>query len=93
MEPKRVSWIKCLLVLSTLLAAAIILALAVGPVPIRPHRLASLLTGAEATASEHAIVFSVRLPRIVLGIVVGGALSVAGLSLLLLLVLGRRSGC
>ena len=73
-----------LAVLATALAVAAVVALATGSerVPFGQivAALAARLTGADTPLSpeQQAIVFDIRLPRILLGIVVGAALSVAG---------------
>lgn len=72
------------LVLAAVLLAVVVVALKVGAVPISVSDLALSLGRAAAgrsdqLASEYRlIVFELRLPRIILGILVGAALSVAG---------------
>jgi iron complex transport system permease protein len=66
------------------LCLAILLALAVGKAPIPPAQVAEMLlarvglASANVTANAETILFQIRLPRIVLAGVVGGALAVAG---------------
>lgn len=70
------------LVMLGLWLVLVLLSLNIGSVPIGPRRSASLLWhgllhGSGGTPAE-VILFSVRLPRILLGSLVGGALAVAG---------------
>lgn len=66
-----------LLALAALLAAALVLALAVGAAPIRPAAVVRALTGG-GDATTRAIVLDLRLPRAVLAALVGAGLAVAG---------------
>jgi iron complex transport system permease protein len=66
--------------LAVLLAVAILLAAAVGAVPIPLHIMAqSLLGRGSLTSDQRVILFAIRLPRILAAVVVGSALSVSGL--------------
>jgi iron complex transport system permease protein len=69
-----------LLVLSLALAAALALSLTLGRYPIPPAALAGRLLGLSGfdSARMEAILFNVRLPRILLACLVGAALSAAG---------------
>ena len=66
------------------LGLAALLALAIGKAPISPAQVAELilaragLAAPDAPANAEAILFQIRLPRIVLAGIVGGALAVAG---------------
>jgi len=71
-ERKLKRWITLIVLLSVILAAISLLALILGPARIP---LAEILHPGQAA---RAILFKVRLPRIVLGFVVGAALGVAG---------------
>lgn len=57
-----------------------IAAVSLGPVQIAPQRVLATLAG-NGTEVEAAIVWQIRLPRLLLGIAVGTALSLAGCSL------------
>jgi iron complex transport system permease protein len=81
MAPNLKTWTTITGVLVFLLAFGVLVSLAVGSVEIPVATLVGLLSGAHEGSSEHAILFSVRLPRVVLGVAVGGALSVAGVLL------------
>jgi iron complex transport system permease protein len=60
--------------------AAVLLGIALGAAPLGPHDLVlGLLGRGEETAT--AIVWSLRLPRVALGLVVGGVLAVSGAAL------------
>lgn len=73
-----------ILVAAVCLLLAALLALAVGKAPIPPAQVAELflarfgLAAPDAPANAEAILFQIRLPRIVLAGIVGGALAVAG---------------
>jgi len=79
---RRVFWICAGLAL--LLIACVVLALTLGAVPVSITNLAvdlgRIITGraGELPSDYRLIIFDLRLPRIVLGILVGAALSVAG---------------
>ncbi|MFF8263567.1 FecCD family ABC transporter permease [Streptomyces virginiae] len=71
-----------LAVLAAALAASAIAGLALGPVRIAPDRVFDIvlggLTGNRPTGAFASIVWDVRMPRILLGAVVGAGLAVAG---------------
>jgi iron complex transport system permease protein len=67
-----------LLVLLVLLALALALSLAVGSRPVGLGTVWGALTGQDVPAADHAAVVGLRLPRTVLGVLVGSALAVAG---------------
>ena len=69
------------------LAAAIGLGLAMGAVDISPAQVVGILldhmgidSGIEFSSTQDAVLWSIRLPRVALGIVVGAALGVAGVA-------------
>ncbi len=68
-------WAFCLLALGVVVLAVASLALLLG---VRPVRLGMVLTSGSL---DHTIVAGVRLPRLVLGLLVGGALGGAGATL------------
>lgn len=55
-----------------------VLALAVGSVSVPASRVIGAITGGDIPATERAIILEIRLPRILLAILVGAGLSVAG---------------
>lgn len=65
-------------VLAALLAAAVVAALALGSVRIPPGQVIDILTGRADASPFRTIVLDVRLPRVLLGIVVGAGLAVIG---------------
>lgn len=79
MRNKRIRLLAIPLLLLAL-AAILLGALCAGAEAIPPHRLLSIILGGPGSI-EHTILFRVRLPRICLGIAVGGALSLAGVML------------
>jgi iron complex transport system permease protein len=75
-----------LLVLALLLLAMALLSLSVGSVPIPLTRVIAALTGTgEPNPADHIIVVDIRLPRVLLALLVGAGLSVAGVALQALL--------
>jgi len=81
MGPRLKTWVAVTLILLIFLLLSALVSLAVGSVKIPVARLFDLLSGVHKGSSEHAIIFAVRLPRILLAIAVGGALSVSGVLL------------
>jgi iron complex transport system permease protein len=73
-------WTAALLILSGLLASVSIVSLCLGPADIAPAGFWPALARGGDTI-ERTILCDVRLPRILLGIAVGGALSLAGVIL------------
>lgn len=67
-----------LIVLLILLVAAIALSLAVGSRPVSLDTVWGALTGQDVPAADRAAVVGLRLPRTVLGLLVGAGLAVAG---------------
>ena len=70
---RRVAWITLLLIL---LAGVILLALAVGETRFSIPELVRILKS--KSGMEYSIVYNIRLPRILLGLATGGALSLSG---------------
>jgi len=67
------------LLLAALLALAVLGGLAAGPIPLSPVRLLrTLLAGPSAEGQAAMVVWSLRLPRLAVGLLVGAALSAAG---------------
>jgi iron complex transport system permease protein len=65
--------------LTAVLVICMVIALAVGSVGVPLTNVVSVCTGVgEATETERAIVLAIRLPRVLLAVVVGAGLSVAG---------------
>jgi iron complex transport system permease protein len=67
-----------LTVLAALLMGALAVGLSAGPSRLTAGEVASVLTGGDAPAAAMDIVLRVRLPRVLLGALVGAALAVAG---------------
>ena len=75
----RLAW--AVLVLSTLLLAVVGVALFVGSARLSPSAVLAVLTGREHTDSVASVVtLSLRLPRILVAMLAGGALAVAGVA-------------
>ncbi len=73
-------WSGWIIFLTALLVIVGLFSLGVGAVHIPLHKVLPLLTKGRGT-SEYAIIFAVRLPRILLGLAVGGSLAIAGVVL------------
>ena len=76
---------RALVLLGPVLAVVIIIAIGVGAVEIRPAQVISILISylgiepfAEFTAIQERVLYAIRLPRVVLGALVGAALAVSG---------------
>jgi len=80
LKNKSLTWLGWVLFLGGLLCAAGLLALAMGPASIPLAKIPALLWGKEP-GIEASILREVRLPRLLLGFAVGGALSVSGVIL------------
>jgi iron complex transport system permease protein len=80
MDRKVIRWIIWILGLGALLLTISAFSLCVGSVSIPLRKIISLLFSGEGTV-EHSILFDIRLPRIILGFAIGGALSLAGVIL------------
>jgi iron complex transport system permease protein len=75
---KRITrWLLVLLILSVLLVSVSLLSLCVGSAGIPLKKILSIISDGRGTA-EYTILFDIRLPRIILGLAIGGALSLAG---------------
>jgi iron complex transport system permease protein len=78
--PSKSLWLGWIIFLVLLLAVCCLFALGVGAVHIPLRKVLVLLVKGRGTP-EYAILFSVRLPRILLGLAVGGGLAIAGVVL------------
>lgn len=80
MKNKLVSWFFWLIILITLLFGVIIFSLCSGSVGITLTKIwETIIRGKDTT--EYSILFDIRLPRIILGFAIGGALSLTGVLL------------
>ncbi|MBN1255552.1 MAG: iron ABC transporter permease [Deltaproteobacteria bacterium] len=77
---RRSFWLWWIFLLVVLLVAVSLFSLGVGAVHIPIKKVLQALTTGRGT-SEYAILFAVRLPRILLGLAVGGGLAIAGVIL------------
>ncbi len=73
-------WWKWLALLGGMLAVSAVFSLAMGPADIPFREIWPILRAGRHT-TEYSILFQVRLPRILLGMAIGGALSVSGVIL------------
>ncbi len=69
---------RALLMLALLAFAVALAALGIGATGLGPWRLLRAALGGELSTQEHLVLFSLRLPRLVLGMLAGGALAVSG---------------
>ena len=80
MNNKLIHWLIWVLLLTGILLAIIIFSLCLGSVYIPLKKLISLISEGRGS-TEYSIIFDIRMPRIILGFAVGGALSLAGVIL------------
>ena len=80
MQNKHLRWVIYLAGLLVLLIASVILSLSVGEMNLGFFDIFSIL-GKGHTSMEYTIITQIRLPRVLLGIAVGGALSLSGVLL------------
>lgn len=80
MRKKIIRWVIWIVVLSSLLLGISLLSLCVGSVNISLKKILGVLLEGRGT-TEYSILFDIRLPRIILGFAIGGALSIAGVIL------------
>ena len=79
MQKKHLKWIISVVVLLLMLGGSIVLALSVGEIRFSFGELLDVLK--EKTGIEYTILSRIRIPRVMLGVAVGGALSLAGVIL------------
>lgn len=77
MQSRIISWAKCILILFGLLVLTCIVSLCIGSAGIPLKKIISVLFSPRE-GIEYSIIFDIRLPRIILAIIIGGALSVSG---------------
>ncbi|GAB3598658.1 iron ABC transporter permease [Microbacterium tumbae] len=77
-----------LLALGILLAGVSVAAVGIGPIAIPPETVVRIVAGElgigapwGGNSSEHAIVWLIRLPRVILGVFVGAALAMSGVAI------------
>ncbi|MBU4310237.1 iron ABC transporter permease [bacterium] len=80
MREKLIRWIIWILILGGILLGVSIFSLCVGSAGIPVKKIVSLILEGRGT-TEYSILFDIRLPRIILGFAIGGALSLAGVIL------------
>lgn len=80
MKKKAMRWSLWLLALSVCLLGIGVLSLSLGPAGIPLKKIIPLFFKGKGT-TEYTILFDIRLPRIILGFAIGGALSLAGVIL------------
>ena len=80
MNRRRISWMRGVLILGGILLIVSIFSLGLGSSSISFKRIIPIILQGRGT-TEYSILFNLRLPRIILGLAVGGALSLAGVIL------------
>lgn len=79
LHTKKLSlWVLIITVLVLALLVTVILALMIGPVNISFGEILTILFGGDASVSHKTIILNIRLPRILLGGLVGASLAIAG---------------
>ncbi|MBU4305076.1 MAG: iron ABC transporter permease [Candidatus Omnitrophica bacterium] len=81
MNRRYISWLGWVIILLLVLGAVSAASLCVGASRIPLHDVWSFILGRDTGTAYRSILLHIRLPRILLGIVVGGALSIAGVVL------------
>ena len=66
------------LCLAAVLAAAILIAIGTGSVAMPAGRVARIILFGEGSPEERSILWKIRLPRVLMGVILGGALSLSG---------------
>ena len=80
MNKKLIRWLICILILGGILLGVGAFSLSVGSASIPFKKIIPLILEGRGT-TEYSILFDIRLPRIILGLAVGSALSIAGVIL------------
>ena len=80
MKKKRLSWVLWIAILIALLIGVSVFSLCVGAVGIPFKKIVKIIFEGRGT-TEYSILFDIRFPRIILGLAIGGALSLAGVIL------------
>jgi len=80
MREKTIRWAFWIAVLCSFLLGTVLFSLCIGSVGISLKRILGVICEGN-TSAEYSILFDIRLPRIILGFAVGGALSLAGVIL------------
>ncbi|MFH0791133.1 MAG: iron ABC transporter permease [Candidatus Omnitrophota bacterium] len=80
MNKKISRWFFCLLILFSLLLGIILFSFCAGSVNISLGKILGVILKGKGT-TDYVILFDIRLPRIILGFAIGGALSLAGVLL------------
>lgn len=80
MEKKIIRWFFWLLILCSLLLGIILFSLYIGSVAVPLKKILRVILEGKGT-TDYSILFDIRLPRIILGFAIGGALSLAGVIL------------
>jgi len=77
---KLIKWLLVLVILIVIMAGVCILALCTGSAGIPVSQIPGIIINGPGTV-EHSILFGIRLPRLLLALAIGGALSLAGVLL------------
>ncbi|MCK9432431.1 MAG: iron ABC transporter permease [Candidatus Omnitrophica bacterium] len=80
MNKKYLRWLTGISILAFMLLAVCLVALCLGSAGIPVKKIFPLLLGGRGS-TEYSILFDIRLPRIILGLAVGGGLALAGVIL------------
>lgn len=75
---KKVRYTACFVILSVLLAAAVIIGIYSGSVSISAAEVTGVITGKSTSRTAENIIMEIRIPRVLSSVILGGALSVSG---------------
>ena len=78
---KLALWMLVLIILAAALFMSMVIGVAIGSTNIPPGTVFGVFTGSVTDKTTVSIVFDIRMPRVVLGAVVGAALAIAGVAM------------
>ena len=76
--PRRRRWCAVFALLLVSLAGIAVLNVVIGSVPIPPGDLWRVLTGGARDSTQYSIIWKIRMPRVIMAAILGGALSLSG---------------
>lgn len=75
---KNVRYTTCFVILSVLLAAAVIIGIYSGSVRLSVSEITGIIAGKSCSKTAENIIIEIRIPRVLSSVILGGALSVSG---------------
>ena len=79
MNPRHIKWVLTIIIIAILALVSIVASLCIGEINFNIFEIPKILSNSESI--EYTILVNIRIPRIILGFSVGGALSLAGVIL------------